>query len=50
MKSNYSNDDFYNLYKKYKNKYINLKNNILEGGYNNEVDEIFYELINKKKI
>ena len=37
MISNFDNN-FYTLYKKYKNKYINLKNNILEGGYNNEVD------------
>ena len=47
MISNFD-DNFYNLYKKYKNKYINLKNNILEGGYNNEVDQIFYYKINEK--
>jgi hypothetical protein len=47
MISNFDNN-FYTLYKKYKNKYINLKYNILEGGNNNKVDKIFYELINNK--
>jgi hypothetical protein len=40
--------NFYTLYKKYKNKYIKLKNNILEGGNNNKVDKVLYELINNK--
>ena len=47
MTSNFD-KNFYTLYKKYKNKYVKLKNNILEGGNNNEVDKVFYELINKK--
>jgi hypothetical protein len=32
MKSKFSDDEFYAMYKKYKQKYLDLKNSVLEGG------------------
>ena len=32
MKSKFSDDEFYAIYKKYKQKYLDLKNSVLEGG------------------
>ena len=32
MESKFSNDDYYAIYKEYKQKYVDLKNSVLEGG------------------
>ena len=32
MESKFSNDDYYAIYKEYKQRYLDLKNSVLEGG------------------
>ena len=45
METKFSNDEFYAMYKKYKQKYLDLKNNVLEGGSSSLTDA--FNLIQK---
>ena len=40
MESKFSNDDYYAIYKEYKQKYLDLKNSVLEGGKKGETAKV----------